>query len=325
MYKSTLIVACIFLTALSFFASGCNSQKRSVDLYVDAVMLADANEKEKAIDKLKSAVKADKEFTIAYSLMGEIYQQLSDYPKSAKKKKKAVSLNPWSFRDYLNLGRAYQSMNKIESAAKVYTTVCELRPQNYLAHYNAAKCYYEIKDYNNAMTYGAMTGKINPDTSELQKLLGDIYDSRKDYPSATNYYRRALELDANDPDIMSSLAVAYLRTNQNEAAKGLLKSLIEIQPNNSKAYMHLGYCNLVLQEVDDSISNYEKAVALEGNDWDARRGLGVAYILKGKKPDGTIDEQYQQKAVEQFKKSLEINPDQPRRETITKLMKQYSK
>jgi tetratricopeptide (TPR) repeat protein len=216
-------------------------------------------------------------------------------------------------------------MKKFAQAVRAYVKACEFKPSHFYAHLNAAKCYYKIEDYNNALTYGNRAEKINPDIGDLQKLLGDIYDSQKDYESATRSYKRALEIDSSNPEIMTSLAVAYLRTNRNEPARDLLKSVVQIQPDNNKAYKHLGYCYLLLKDLDESIRSYKKAIDADDNDWDARRGLGVAYIMKGKREDGTVDERAKQDAIEQWRKSLEINPDQPRREKLLKLVEHYSK
>ncbi len=76
--------------------------------------------------------------------------------------------------------------------------------------------------------------------------------------------------------------------------------------------------------MEKSIQNYKRAIEINNQDWDARRGLGVAYILSSKKDDGSIDEELKQKAVEQWNWSLEINPNQPNNERLRKLLSRYS-
>lgn len=56
-----------------------------------------------------------------------------------------------------------------------------------------------------------------------------------------------------------------------------------------------------------------------------RRGLGVAYILKGTKEDETVDETLKKKAVEQWRLSLEIEPNQANRERLLKYIRIFSK
>lgn len=331
-YLATMVALCMCGLGL-LLSGGCAQEQRSVDLYVDAVMLRELNENEMAVEKLNSAVKLNKHFSLAYSLLGEIYQGMEDYEKSAAFYEKATELNPWSFKDYFNLGRVYQTTKKSAQAVKAYVKACELKPDHLEVNINAAKSYYEIKDYNSALIYGERAEQIysehaepiDPNVGEIQKMLGDIYESRKDYNQAITFYKRALEIDSNNPEIMTSLAVAYLKTGRSSSAEELLTSVIQIQPDNNTAYKHLGFCFLQLKNMDKSIESYSRAIEIDDKDWDSHRGLGVAYMLKGKNEDGTIDETLRVMAVQQWRLSLEIKPDQPHSERLLKLIQYYSK
>jgi len=348
-------VICICLTSIVLLiATGCASKPKAVDLYVDAVMLKGFDENEKAVEKLNSAVELNKDFSLAYSLLGEIYQEIKDYEKSATAYENATKLNQWSFKDYFNLGRVYQIMKKFALAVKAYTIACELKPEHLAANVNAAKCYYEIEDYNNALVYGGRAEQIDPNASEVQSLLGDIYESQKNYGRAVCSYKRAMEKNSKNVSVMTSLAVTYLKTDRNSSAEELLNSVIQIDPNNNTAYKYLGYCHLMFYEqttkeyknvpsqdsnslaasrlfydmksaVGQSIESYSRAIEIDDKDWDAHRGLGVAYMLKAKNKDGTTDELMKQKAVRQWQLSLQIKPDQPRHERLLKLIQVYSK
>lgn len=334
------------------FSASCTQQQQAqqqvINLYVDAVELTERGENEKAVEKLNSVVKLNKRFSLAYSLLGEVYQQIKDYEKSAAYYEEATKLNPWSVRDFFNLGRVYQIMKKFAQAIKAYGRACELEPNHLEAHINTAKCYYEIKDYNKALMVAARAEQIDPDVSEIQKLLGDIYESQKDYEQALASYKRALEIDSNSPEIMTSLAVAYLRTNRNEPAKELLTSVIKIQPDNNTAYHYLGYCYLrfydqalkeykTIQEaggedlelkaslekdLDKAIENCSKAIEINQMDWYANKVLGVAYMFKALNNE---DETLKAKAIRLWQVSLDIKPDQPRQKRLLRLIEKYSK
>jgi tetratricopeptide (TPR) repeat protein len=352
MFNSTNVrlAICVCLTGvILLFLAGCaREQQQAVDLYVDAVMLREFDENEMAVEKLNSAVKLDNRFSFAYSLLGEIYQETEDYEKSAASYEKATELNPWSFKDYFNLGRVYQIMKEFAQAVKAYARACELKPNHLEAHVGVAQSYYEIEDYNNALVAAVRAEQIGPDVSEIQKLLGDIYESQKHYDQAIRSYKRALEIDSNNPDVMTSLAVAYLKTNCNEPAKELLISATQIRPNNNTAYQHLGYCYLLLRQqaiesheraleidsntppietslveyLDKAVVNYSRAIEINDKDWEAHRGLGVAYAIRG---TNNKDEALKAKAVQQWRLSLELKPNQPNRERLLKYIEIYSK
>jgi tetratricopeptide (TPR) repeat protein len=314
------------ITALAvlqlLFAAGCARQQRAVELYVDAVMLKELNENEKAITKLNQAVKANKRFSLAHSLLGEIYEQMQDYHKSVEAYETATQLNPWSFKDYFSLGRVYQTMKEFALAVKAYRRACELKPNHLEANISAAKCLYEIKDYDQALIYGSRAAQIAPNIVELHQLLGNISDSQKDYEQAVRSYKRALEIDSSNPQTMMLLAVAYLRTGRNEPAKELLTTITQIQPHNSAGWQYLGYCFLRLDEGDRAIESYRKAIEVNDRDWEAYRGLGVAYMLKAIKNEDVL---LKSQAVELWRQSLSIRPDQPRRDRLIKLIEKYSR
>lgn len=342
----------LFIAVLSLFAvSGCGPEQRAVDLYVDAVMLREIDENKMAVEKLNTVVEMNGKFTLAHSMLGEIYEQMEEYEKSAASYENATKLNPWSFKDYFGLGRVYQIMERFADAVRAYVRACEIKPNHFEAHLNAAKSCYEIEDYNNTLVYGKRALEIDPNVGELQKVLGDVYELQKDHEQAIRSYKRALELDSDNTQIMVALAVAYLRSNQNEPARELLKTVTEAEPDNNAAHQYLGYCylrfnskatasykqvletdreNVVLltslkeeadQALENAINSYNRAMAINERDWEAYRGLGVAYMLRALSEQNKL---LKAKAIYQWRLSLEINPDQPRRDKLQSLIDKYS-
>jgi tetratricopeptide (TPR) repeat protein len=129
-------------------------------------------------------------------------------------------------------------------------------------------------------------------------------------------------MDSNNPGVMMSLAVAYLRTKRIEPAKELFTAVTQIQPENSSAYQYIGYCYLQLSDVNQAIDNYRQAIKINNYDWEAYRGLGVAYMTKAKADN---DAELKSQAVELWRQSLSIKPDQPRKDRLIKLIETYSK
>ena len=79
---------CILSLVSIIFLSGCHRGNRARDLYIDAVMHAELQENEEAIAKLNSAVQLNKKYSLAYSLLGDIYMEIREYEKSVIKTKK---------------------------------------------------------------------------------------------------------------------------------------------------------------------------------------------------------------------------------------------
>ncbi len=301
---------------------GCHRERPALELYVDAVMLKELNQHDLAVEKLKQAVESDRRFSSAYSLLGETYRQIKDYENSMAYYKKAVELEPWSFHNHFNLGRVYQDMGESKLAAGAYGRACELEPDHLQVHMTAARCYFQIKDYGRALTCASRAAQIDPNASEAQAFLGEIYASQKDYDRAVASYKQALARDTNNAELMMSLAAVYLKAGRYTEARDLLTLLTQMQPGNAAAYRFLGHCCLKLDDVDQAIESYRRAIFLDGRDWEARKGLGVAYMVGSLR---TGQGQLRLKAIEQWRLSLNIEPNQPHRETLLELIRRYAR
>ena len=102
----------------------------------------------------------------------------------------------------------------------------------------------------------------------------------------------------------------------------MFTTVTQLQPENSSAYQYLGYCYLQLDDVNQAIDNYRQAIKINNQDWEAYRGLGVAYMTKALAEE---DAGLKAQAVELWRQSLSIKPDQPRRDRLIKLIEKYSK
>ena len=146
--------------------------------------------------------------------------------------------------------------------------------------------------------------------------------SGPEYPGRViQSWQRRPEAIGSGPELTMQLAYAYLKTQRFELAKETLTSVIQRSPDNNTAYQFLGYCHLKLGDVDRAIESYYTAIELDDSDWEAHRGLGVAYMLRAR---ADRDENLKARAVEQWRISLDIKPDQLNRDALVKMIDAYS-
>jgi len=315
-----VVVAGLVCAAL-LFCWGCEKPSNTLNLYLDGILLTEYDDNVQAVQKLEQAIREDKRFWYAYSVLGEVYEKMEDYPSSIASYEKATEINPDSLKDFMNLGRVHKIMNELAKAVEAYARACEIDPNHLPAHIKTAKCYVELEDYDNALNYSQRAERIDPNVAEVQLLLAEVHQWREDFDAAISSYKRVLELDSANPEALTFLALAYIRTEYYEPAKELLTLAIMVQPDNARAHKYLGYCLLKLNAVDEAIVAYEKALAIDRNDWETFRSLGVAYMLKAMSTD---DEDMKAKAVEQLRASVNIQPDQPNSQAMIRLIEKYS-
>ncbi len=116
------------------------------------------------------------------------------------------------------------------------------------------------------------------------------------------------------------LGVAYAKAGQYDKARQVLLAVTQMRPEDGTALRHLGYCFIRLGDIDQAVQAYQRSIDLDINDWEAHRGLGVACMLKARQ---TADRQWETRALEHWRRSLAIRPDQPKRDVLEKLIREH--
>jgi type IV pilus assembly protein PilQ len=162
----------------------------------------------------------------------------------------------------------------------------------------------------------------------IPKGFGPVPTPRQHYQPMTEPSAQTSPGEEDSPDIpgqdsalVLKVAYGYWKAGNFTLARDMLESLVAREPKNATAHRHLGYCNLKLANLDAAIENYAAAVSLNDADWEALRSLGVACMLKA---SAKKDPELAARALEQWRRSLEIKPDQPKARSLAKMIEDYS-
>jgi len=166
------------------------------------------------------------------------------------------------------------------------------------------------------------TNLTDSESIEIPKEPDYVDKPRREYKRKIRSYTRKPRIDEKRLNDMILRAFAYIKADRCGIAKNILKSVIQIHPNSSTAYRYLGYCHIKLGEMDDSIVSYSKAIEINAGDWEAQRGLGIAYMLIAIRNNS---ETLKEKALQRWRQSLRLKPDQPKRNQLLKLIQTYSR
>ncbi|MBN1360544.1 MAG: tetratricopeptide repeat protein [Sedimentisphaerales bacterium] len=302
-------------------ALGCSNRTRTMDMYLDAVMLRELGQNELAIEKLKAVTEADPGFALAYSELGKAYQATGSNENAVSAFRTVVRLDPWSFDGYMNLAKTCEKLERFSEAAEAYARAAGLNADSLEAQVGAADCHLKAGQTVRALAHGEAARQIDEDARAVLLLLGRVYEAQKDYLLAIQAYRHLLATDAADVEAMLALGVAYMKNGQFDEAEKVLELAVRVQPAQAATYRHLGYCLVNQGQADRAIRAYEKALSIDANDWQAHRGLGVAYMVKA---NATNDASAEAQALRHWRQALEINPSQPKREALEKLIREHS-
>lgn len=315
----------LVLVLILLASVGCNHwpwktrHRRAVENYVTAITYRNAAQNQDAINELQEAVRLDFKFSLAHSMLGDLYRQNGQLDQAAAAYENACKLDPWAFKDHFSLGQVYQSLKKFSDAIRVLKRACQIQPNHPQVNYTLGICYYETGDYDQAKVFCGRAVELEPNDPAIQAGLGDVFNKTGDDYKAINAYKQALELNPNDDEVMVRLGHVYTRMKRFEPAKLILEKAIKTAPEKPKPYLAMAFCYLSEGQLGDAHDKYQAVIKIDPKNCEALNGIGVvcmtAYVSNHQ------DLQKAQVALESWHRSLEINPDQPK---IKRLVAKYT-
>jgi len=298
---------------------GCMPQRSAKDLCTQAVALRESGQDRLAIDKLNKAIKTDRGFAAAYVELGRTYEKLGEDENAAGAFRQAARLDPGALENHLNLARTYERLERYPQAADSYARAVELDPNSLAALAGAAGCCVKSGQYARAQTY---CEQAPAHRDELLPMLARAYEGQRDYARAIDMYERLAVAGDADPNVLLSLGVACLKAGRYDRAQEVLASVTRMRPQDGAALRYLGYGFIMRGDLEQAMQAYRKAIDLDGNDWEAYRGLGVACMLKARQSE---DSRWEEQALRHWRRSLVIKPDQPKHQVLERLIHESSK
>ncbi len=129
--------------------------------------------------------------------------------------------------------------------------------------------------------------------------LGIAYYDKGMYDEAIVQHKKAIEMNPNNSDAYINLGVVYADKGMYDEAMVELTTAIEIHPNSPEAYTNLGVIYKRKGMYDDAVTMHRKAIEIKSDFAQAYYNLGIAYYDKG-----MYDE-----AIVEFVAAIEINSD----------------
>ena len=171
---------------------------------------------------------------------------------------------------------------------------------------NKAFYYYNNFDYDNAIIYFEKYNKLAGDEEVSLLHLGKIYLNLKQFDKARNYFERILKVNPKSTEALSYLADIYLNAkNLNEAIKAL-KSIVELEPVDERALFTLAEIYREQKNARMSMVYYKKLSIATIKNSSNFRLLNKAYTQIARY---YYDIQDYEKALEYYKKIVEVNPE----------------
>ncbi len=319
---AAVVGAGLCLTACS---SGPSPEKRAqtqaaedaAELAVNHVRLGDP---EAALVEFQRAIELNPLLTRAYIGAGDVLIDL-DRPEEAEQNfVKAVSLDPNNPRTHFKLGRALQMMGRVSDAIRAYLTSLELDPTDPLANINVSVAYMQAEEPRLARPFAERAVFLDPNSAPARINLGSIYAAMDEHQRAVDEYQQAAELvDPISPELLVNLAESLRAMGQDAQVVNVLDQLLRTN-ETPLAWERRGAALFRMGDYEAAMTSFSRALEIDEKHYPALNGMGV-YKLNQFIWSDNSDTTALQEALQNFRKSLQIEPRQPK---IRELLSRFS-
>lgn len=234
-----------------------------------------------------------------YNKRAQVYLSLKQLPEAVSDAKRAIKLDSTHAPYYLTLADIYFSQNSTRLSKEILESTAKKFPDNTEALLKLSELYFLVQDYQQAIDFVNKALRINENLAKAYYIKGSIYRESGDTGKAISSLETATEQNNRYTDAFYDLGIIY-GARRNPIGLDYYGNVLKIDPTNKAA----GYARAkLLQDIgrsDEAIKGYEAVLQNHENCDNCYYNMGAIYLEIKKDP---------KKALEQFTKAIEINPN----------------
>nr|OLE97402.1 MAG: hypothetical protein AUG75_08760 [Cyanobacteria bacterium 13_1_20CM_4_61_6] len=259
--------------------------------------------KDEAVAELLKAEALGDKSREMYTVLGRYYADQKDWTKALDYFQRGEPTP----RDMLLIGQMYVFQGNLERADSIYRAIIDRDSTARDAQFamgELGKLRFRQKDYPTALTLLQRRIALDPNNGEAYYYIGLSYKEMKQYSEALAALRQAATIDTAKAERHFWLGILYAQQDSVPEAKRALLRSVELDSTSKTAavaYRQLGFYRLLEKDWNGAIALLERAVQINAQDVQAWVWLGQGHQNSGNR----------NKAIESYKRALEIEPKQP--------------
>ena len=167
-----------------------------------------------------------------------------------------VEIPPFDFEYYNSKGVENFYRGEIENAITCFKKSLDMNFKNVVALNNLARAYIKLQNYDEAKSVLKKAKILSPKYIETYLNLAHI-----------------AKLESQMSDIGNFARKKYLKEWQKH-----LKSAIEANPNDKRAYLEMGNYYIEQKDYENAVKNFETALVYDDEYYEAYLGLAISYL-----------------------------------------------
>jgi tetratricopeptide (TPR) repeat protein len=171
---------------------------------------------------------------------------------------------------HLNAGAAKFQEEDYEGALASFEKVGKILPEDTTAFYYGGIAANAAENYDKAIENLEKYIKLGGKSPDAYKLLNNIYSGPKENKEkALALIQEAKQKYPNDPDFPKVEIGLLIDLKRIDEAKGGLEKQLVKEPDNKILHFYLGYTNATLNNIPEAKKNYERALQIDPNYFEA--------------------------------------------------------
>jgi len=202
---------------------------------------------------------------------------------------------------HYNLGVSYEREGETENAKREYINSLKDDPYFPYPHKSLGELYYKKEgNLQKALEHLEKALKLDPDWIDARGLFADVLLDLGRTEEAIDNMDIALEGDPKNIHYLSQLGRMLVASGRYSEAIELLEAAAAQDPDNFKFQysLALAFGKRAMSDVDRSIQHWERAFALNPEDPNLHRNMGIAYFTRGMLKE----------SAKAFKRALQADP-----------------
>jgi tetratricopeptide (TPR) repeat protein len=234
-----------------------------------------------AVDKLKTALEQDPEFTAAHNLLGVAQSRLGNEKNALAAFRKGKNLAKENPVLHFNLAIALETTGQPDKAAPRYRAAFRLHP-GWLDAMNAlGLVLFRQKDYDGANRIFSKVLKLDPENVEALNNKGLVLADQDQHTDAIKKYHAALEIDGTYINAGLNLARALEDTENFAASLEELERLADLVPADWEVRIRLAALYHKLERYDEAMDQVRAILEEEPDNIRALRIEGALQLIQG--------------------------------------------
>lgn len=180
----------------------------------------------------------------------------------------------WWANSHINAGAAAFQEDNYEAAMKAFENVQKILPNDTTAYFYGGIAANSAENFDKSAEWFEKYIALGGTSPDAYKLLGNVYSGPKqDKEKALALMRTAKEKFPNDTDFPKVEIGLLIDLKRIDEAKKGLEQQIQKEPDNKILHFYLGYANASLNNAAEAKKNYERALQIDPNYFEAAQFL----------------------------------------------------